>query len=159
MQHMTTFPYKEGSVFQVPLKNGAAALGVVARKPKGGKIVLGYFFSASASGAQGIELAHDLKAGEASHIFIFGDPYIKSGRWPIVGEINNWSRETWPVPKFLSRDPLSGKNYLVTYSDSNLILHESREPCGLDTAGYPTDGVGDAEFVEISLTRSAVGLA
>ena len=70
---MTKPPYSEGDVFAVPLTQGGYALGVVARAPKKGPVLLGYFFRDLFSTLPNESRAKNLRAIDAIKIKKFGD--------------------------------------------------------------------------------------
>ena len=82
----------------------------------------------------------------------FGDLGIIQHEWPIIGPTPNWNRDSWPVPHFVRKDPISGDLYVVEYSDS------LRESCSRmvpqsDAIALPQDGLAGYGAVEIQLTK------
>jgi hypothetical protein len=112
-------PYREGSVFLVPLSGGGYARGVVARAAPKGKILLGYFFGPRLSSGEAGTSA-ELRPSDAVLRVRFGDLGLIRGEWPVLGVLPSWSRSEWPMLQFVRRDPLGKmKPRLVEYSDED----------------------------------------
>jgi hypothetical protein len=43
--------------------------------------------------------------------------YLRDGNWPIIGRLQNWVRDEWPLPVFYRDDLLRG-TVLVQYDDN-----------------------------------------
>lgn len=112
----------EGSYVSAPITEGGTAIGIIARKFKGG-FLLCYFFvvssTVSPSDYQEDPALFNLKtAGEADLICICSDMGIVTGTWRIHEHLPNWRRESWPVPLFGGEYPaLSGRMWLFEYND------------------------------------------
>jgi hypothetical protein len=63
--------------------------------------------------------------------------------------VPNWHRAEWPMPNFVRRDPISGKAWLVRYSDTD-PLHSVSEllPNYDDFVSLASDGLYGAEAAE-----------
>lgn len=145
-------PYSEGSVFLVPLKEGAYARGVVARASNEGKGLLGYFFGPSILSMDAVPL-DDLHPATAIMRVIFGDLGLINGEWPILGTVPNWDRSKWPMPNFVRRDPLGRlKPTLVRHSDTDPMRVEAEYIID-DDSGLETDSLSGYGAVEIKLTK------
>jgi hypothetical protein len=138
---MKALPYKEGGIFSVPLGARVDCLGVIARAPRKGGLVLAYFFERTSVAALSPRTAVDVAK--------VGNLYLMEGRWSVVAEVPNWRKETWPVPLLRRREPLSGRVYLVRYDDE---LHAVDE-CQVehDAGNYPEDVVWGARAAEAKL--------
>ena len=131
-------PYSEGSVCRVPLRDGGAARGVVARAPRRGKVLFGYFFGPRLSATEPIR-TDDLRPGEAALKLMFGDLGLINGEWTLHGRVPNWDRSEWPMPDFVIRDPLGmRKPILVRYSDVDPNRVEAQHQID-DDSGLPAD--------------------
>src|SRR4051794_4237602 len=92
---------REGAIFSVPLDDGRYALGVAARRsPRTGKplIIVGYFF-----GPYAVQWADSTRSGirradSARAILRCGLLNLHNGIWTIVGQIDPWHRDNWPLP-------------------------------------------------------------
>ena len=110
--------YAEGSVFLIPLRKGGFGRGVVARSAPRGKVLLGYFFGPRLE-AKARATLDGLGPEFAVARARFGDLGLINGDWPVIGKVANWDRTSWPMPDFVRREPISGKAWLVRYSDAD----------------------------------------
>lgn len=144
--------YAEGDWFAVPLREGGYAVGVVARaNPKAA--LLGYFFGPPQAEVPRLEHVADLKPGDAVLVGKFGHLGIIGGTWPILGRVDGWDRDEWPMPVFVRYEELTGRSFHVFYdeNDPNRLLREEQIAPGTDEQG-PKDGLMGAGFVEKVLT-------
>jgi hypothetical protein len=145
-------PYSEGSVFRIPLGDGGAARGVVARAAPEGKILFGYFFGPRLLPSDAVT-TDCLRPSKAILQGRFGDLGLINGEWTLHGRVPNWNRAEWPMPDFVRRDPLGrGKHFLVRYSDLNPLRVEREHPID-DDRGLPSDLLSGYGAIEIKLTR------
>lgn len=145
-------PYKEGTLFFVPLRNGGYARGVVARAGGEGKVLFGYFFGPRQPSADAADLA-DLDPAKAILRVRFGDLGLINGEWPIRGQIPGWNRAQWLMPDFVRKDPLGRKGpVLVRYSDADPARVEMETPT-TDHAELGVDSISGYGSVEIKLTK------
>lgn len=146
-------PYKEGTVFLVPLRTGGYGRGVVARCSPKGKIVFGYFFGPRVIG---MEERHfdDLSPEQTVLRLRFGDLGLIDGKWPIVGLIPNWKRPHWPMPDFIRVEDRIGdeRKYLVRYSDSDPSIRLFETP-QIENSDLQPDVLSGCGLVEIKLTK------
>jgi hypothetical protein len=150
---MRKLRYKEGDVFAVPLEGGGFCLGVVARMPRGGKLLLGYFFGPRLDRVPGADEVPKLRPGKAAKVVIFGDLFLMKGRWPVVSRIKDWNRSDWPMPKFVRREELSKRAFLVTYCEDDPTIVVSEERCDFNISGFEIDSVWGAGFAEAVLAK------
>jgi hypothetical protein len=150
---MKKLPYIEGDIFALPLEQGGYALGVVARASKLGKTLLGYFFARCLESVPRSEDVQDLLPGSAIWKVRFGDLYLMSGRWPIVGHVGNWHRIEWPMPKFLRTDPLTGRAKVISYKDDDPNRSCREEAVHGDYSGLERDGTYGAGVVEHHMSK------
>jgi hypothetical protein len=148
-------PYSEGTWFAVPLGNGGAAVGVVARMDGKGR-AFGYFFGpkrASIPDASDLLTLRPLNAVWSGR---FGDLGILNGTWPVISRDIPWSREDWPLPPFIRVDRIGSRAWKAIYS--NDLQLESDEPCSPALATrYPEDALDGFRAVEIHLTKLLQG--
>jgi len=149
---MTDLNYREGDIFVVPLRNGGFSVGVIARSPKDGKVLLGYFFRVRSEWSPNMTLPK-LEPKDAVKVARFGDLAIIKGNWRIIGRVPEWNRAEWKMPKFLRKDDLAKCAWLVTYADDDPNEQISIEACPFDATGYEKDSLLGAGFVEMMLTR------
>jgi hypothetical protein len=152
---MKKLPYREGDIFAVPLQEGGFVLGVVARMPKGGKILLGYFFKEKFFS---VPRPHDLPVllpENVVKVVKFGDLSLMTGEWPVVGRVPDWDRADWPIPKFIRRDDVTKRAWLISYADDNPGQEIAEERCDFEASGYERASLLGAGLVEILMSRLA----
>jgi hypothetical protein len=145
--------YQEGDLFGVSLRGGGWCLGVVARKPKGGKVLLGYFFDPRLHELPSIDNLPSLIPSKARRVARFGDLNLIKGKWPIIGRITNWRRADWPMPQFISHDPLVNRAYLITYADDDPAEIIDKKLCSNIVSNYAEAGLWGAGYTEIILDK------
>ena len=139
-----------GTMFLVPLRDRGFALGVLARADGKG-CAFGYFFGPRLSGPE--EIRVDIVLPEyALLVGMFGDLELLRGKWPIVGEVEPWSLELWPLPPLCRVDEKVGRAWLSTYGDTLECLTEQEIDCA-KARDYHYDRLMGAGAVEIRLTN------
>jgi hypothetical protein len=142
----------EGTWFAVPLRSKGFAAGVIARTAPSGGVVLAYFFSSVWDHPPSLDRIRDVRPEAAIRVLRTGDLGFLEGTWPIIGRDPNWRREEWPTPRFIRRDELSQRAWIVQYSDRDPNCVESEIPTSYDTELEENDLYGSGA-VEIVLTR------
>jgi hypothetical protein len=142
-------PYKEGTWFAIPLRQGGYAVGRVARHTPVGKIILAYLFGPKREQIPTLDGIRNLEPGEAVRVVRVGDLGLVDGSWPVIGDSVPWERERWSMPAFIRRDDLGRAAWRVLYSDDdpNTILSEQRVPyetTELESAGLYGDQAAEA---------------
>lgn len=144
-------PYREGTVFLVPLRNGGYARGVVARMSAKGKVLFGYFFGPRHSSREVTPL-DDLDPVSAVRRMMFGDLGLINGEWPICGTVPSWNRSLWPMPDFMRKDEVSERAWLVRRSDNDPSIIDEEYPTDYDSTLAP-DSLYGYGAVELVLTK------
>lgn len=144
-------PYKEGSWFAIPLKEGGYALGLIARQKKA--LILGYFFGPRYPTVPTLNDAVGLGHADAMQRMIFGDLELLNGLWPVLGELPDWERSKWPMPNFSHKDSLSDQMYLRIYDENTLEDIGERRISADEARNLPEDGTFGAGAVRIVLSR------
>lgn len=108
--------YREGTVFLVPLRSGDFARGLVARASKRGKIIFGCFWGPRITKQSDVSF-DDLLPSTCVLKCRFGDLGLINRSWPILGQIPNWERDSWPMPEFESRNVEAGGKKLISKYD------------------------------------------
>jgi Immunity protein 26 len=124
-------PYREGTWFAVPLRDGGFAAGIVARAAKKGEVLLCYFFGPRRQSVPRLAEVEKLPAKSACLVIKVGDLGLIRGNWPIIGELASWNRSNWPMPVFIRREMLPPYvNWLVFLSDTDpaKTIKEERTP-------------------------------
>ena len=145
-------PYREGTWFGVPLRQGGFAVGLVARATAKGKVILCYFFGSRHTTVPALPEVERLKPSDAIRIIRVGDLGLIRGEWPIIGQANSWERSHWPMPPFARLDPLSRKAWRVYHSDSDPNLIDREEPEQYEST-LEDDGLFGAGAAELVLTK------
>jgi hypothetical protein len=147
---MKKLPYKEGDVFAVPLGDGSFGIGLVARAPKRGRILLGYFFGNRFTHVPAEQELPELTPQNALKVIRFGDLSLFESEWPNITHLVNFNRADWPIPKFVRRNPFSQRGWLVTYDDNDPSAQVEEVLGDFGTSEYETDelyGAGAVEFM------------
>lgn len=149
-----TFPYSEGTVFSVPLREGGFARGIVARAAPLEACIFGYFFGPKQASVAELGL-EDMRPENAILSAIFGDLGLMNGEWTVIGALPNWQRKEWPMPDFVRRDDIGKRAWRVRYSDNDPSKVESEQPTDFDT-NLPPNWSSGYGSVELKLTMLLV---
>jgi hypothetical protein len=151
---MKQLPYREGAWFAVPLRDGGYACGVVARMAPTGGVLVGYFFGPRRVKVQSLEELRALRPEQAVLVQRFGDLHLVDDKWPILGYLDGWRRDDWPMPAFGRYIEIDEKAWRVVYQndDPNSVPRETR--ISVEEAQHlPDNGLLGAGLAEIMLTR------
>lgn len=124
-------PYRNGSIFQVPLGGGAVAFGVCARHDGRG-LMLVYFFW---------EKTPDLRAEQAVLVAQVGDLGLLEGHWQVVGAVDDFAPERWPVPLFRCYQDPPGRWVVRDYNDKLERVNKEVRVTAAEVEGLPDDGL------------------
>lgn len=151
--------YKEGDWFAVPLSGPGYGVGVIARaQPKYGGVLLGYFFGPGRVNVPSLGEVESLTPADAVLVRRFGHMKIRQGRWPIIGNRNEWSRTNWPMPVFIRR-PSMGPAMLVTYADDDPNrMVSSAKTDNADSVSAVPEGLLGAALVATLLAKKIQGI-
>jgi len=115
--------------------------------------LLGYFFGPHRDALPSLIDVQGLAPSDAVLVGKFGHLGLTRGTWPILGRLDEWNRDAWPMPVFVRYEELSGRSFNVIYDEddpSSLVREEEILP-GTAEQG-PKDGLMGAGFVERVLT-------
>lgn len=146
-------PYKEGTWFAVPLRQGGFAIGLIARTTPRGKVILGYFFGPRRESVPTVSEISGLFPDDAIRILRFGDLALIEGKWPVIDHCVPWDRSNWPMPPFVRIDDISGKLWKVYYSDTDPNRALKEEPISGEGVFGERDAVLGSGAVELVLTE------
>lgn len=142
--------YEEGDWFTVPLTHGGYAVGLVARRPRRGTVILGYFFGPPRKTLPAAEDLAALRAEQAQFVCRLKDTALHRGVWRTVGRCAHWRRKDWPMPAFFHREGLSGRGIRIEYDGDNLTTPAREVPASIPDASLPEDVVLDeARLLEV----------
>ncbi len=148
--------YKEGSLFSVPLRSGGFGVGLVARSTKRGPIILAYLFNKKFTKHPELTDLPSFSAKDAATVIRVGDLGLIRGEWKILGDIPNWDRSLWKFPKFIRREPFTGRILLVTFSEDDPAVYLYEERITEEEARHlGLSSVSGAGAAEIHLTEVA----
>jgi hypothetical protein len=143
--------YTEGTWFAVTLDRGGFAVGVVARATKKGPVILVYLFGPKRETVPSLAEVAGLDPSMALKAIRIGDLHLIDGKWPILGRLPEWQRESWPMPMFTRSPPFLNHAYHVRYSDVDpgCVVSEAKVPLG--GFMFDEDGGYGAGAVEIEM--------
>jgi hypothetical protein len=145
-------PYREGSWFAVPLKNGGYATGLVARLSPQGKVMLAYLFGPTHWTLPTLAEVQELKPADALKVIRTGDVAVANGRWPVIGNMVNYRREDWPVPMFIRRADALKRAWQATYADDP-AKPEREVSVPYETQGLESDSLYGYGSTELLMTK------
>lgn len=145
--------YREGDWFAVPLQDGGYGVGIVARADLKG-VTLGYFFGPKREAVPSLEEVAQLRPVDAVLVGMFGDLGLIRNEWPVIGSVEGWDRNEWPMPVFVRYEELTGRTFHVFYDPDhpNRVIREEQVPPGEAEQG-PQDGLMGFGYTEAVLTR------
>ena len=151
---MKQLPYREGAWFAVPLRGGGYGVGVVARMAPTGRVLTGYFFGPKRAEAPSLDELRRARPDQAVLVQRFGDLHLVDEKWPILGYLDDWRRDDWPMPAFGRHVEIDEKAWRVEYQNDNpnSVPRETRISVE-ESQRLPDDGLLGAGLVEIMLTR------
>jgi hypothetical protein len=151
-------PYREGQFFLLPLARatGQYAVGLIARVPPRGNVLLGYFFGPRRSSAPGQEWLNGLRPEHAVLACRFKDAQLYRGEWRLLSVLEGFDRSQWPLPAFHrfegSATTVPGieatQDWRVEYSDTNLITPVSERAAAALDLKLVDDVAFDATLLE-----------
>jgi hypothetical protein len=111
-------PYQEGSLFQLPLRDGRGARGLVSRLDPSSGLIVAYFFGPAAQRPWATRPARTALAlpPRPEHIAGCPDDYLRRRRWPILGQLEPAAWSSWPQPPYdrpPSMSTFAGTSYLM----------------------------------------------
>jgi hypothetical protein len=152
---------KEATVVSMKLDDERYAVGVIARiertkrrKPMG---ICVYFFG---------PFKHDQKESVLLDKFFMGlNPVAKvntsaldiySGEWKIVGQLEPWNRDDWPLPEFYQHEEFRGVTYRIVLDENDLLTPVVREEIS-DTTGLEVNVLHGSEAARRLVSNQCAG--
>jgi Immunity protein 26 len=153
-------PLTEGAFFAIPIDPGQFGVGLIARAPRRGGILLGYFFGPRRVRAPETSWMESRLPAHAVLVARFRDQALFRGQWPLLHRWGGFDRSQWPVPPFhrfdgsvtLSPGAIAVTDWRVEYGDDNLITPVDEQPAFGPDLRLDDDAVFDARSL-----REAVG--
>ena len=80
--------------------------------------VLGYFFGPLIKNREDVVI-DDFVSNPNNKLYMarFGDPVIIKGEWEVVGSIDPWDRDQWPMPVFTYHDEIKNQLFIRHLND------------------------------------------
>lgn len=152
---------KEGQFFVLPLGGGDIAVGLVARAPRRGGVLLGYFFGPRRREAPGQQWLESQHAHNAAYVCRFKDMPLFRGEWRLLGMHPKFVRAEWPVPPFHRFDGSATQvpgvdavlHWRVEYADDNLIMPIRERPADANDQKLVDDIVCDGTLLAEEVGR------
>lgn len=144
-------PYREGTWFAMPLRQGGYVVGRVARH-SGDGCVLGYFFGPKRDTIPRLDELGELAPHSAIRVMRFGDLGLLNGRWTVIGENPGWEKEEWPMPIFTRKDSVTKTAIIIIYDDNNPLVELSNRQIPFETSGIEGDSLSGAGAAETKLS-------
>lgn len=152
-----------GTWFALPLPSGGWALGLVARRGavEGRRplAIFCYFFGPRVEQPHHFDLS--LHRGPTDRILFAqtSERALLNGRWIILGKLDGFTKESWPMPPFRT-DGIGGgpdwqrRVFLRPYNDD--LERAGREECVVvrDLSEYPVDSSYGYEAMEHAVDKS-----
>ena len=129
--------FGEGDWFGLPVKGGGWALGVIARRRPRSPVLLGYFFGPRRPEPPVLADVEGLTAEDAAFVCIFGYQGLKNEEWPVLGKLDDWDRDAWPMPVFIRRPKLTNRILRIYYDPDDPNKEIRNQPA---LPGEPVDG-------------------
>ena len=131
-----TVRLEEGRFFLLPVERGQYAVGLIARAPRRGGVLLGYFFGPRRTTAPVDAWLNALHPQQAAFVCRFKDAALFRGEWKLLCTLAGFDRTQWPVPAFHRFDSSvthvpggsAVTDWRVEYGDDNLIVPKSESP-------------------------------
>ncbi len=131
-----TVRFQEGQFFLLPVERGQYAVGLIARMPRRGGVLLGYFFGPRRNSAPGDDWLNGLHPQQAALVCRFKDSALFRGDWKLLCSLAGFERAKWPVPPFHRFDSSvthvpggsTVTDWRVEYGDENLIVPLNETP-------------------------------
>lgn len=144
---------QEGTWFAFPLLRGGFCIGLVARETR--NILLAYFFNGIWKAIPTLDKLRDLSPDDAVRVLRVGALGFTKGSWVAIGSDPAWDRRRWPIPKFVRKERIEERAWIVEYSDTNPNKVVSEVPAAYDT-DLELDGLYGAQAAE-SVMNSILG--
>jgi len=157
----------EGQFFLLPVERGQYAIGLIARVPRRGGVLLGYFFGPRRTSPPNDEALNSLHPQQAAFVCRFKDSALFRGEWKLLCMLKGFDRAHWPVPGFHRFDgsathvPASSAvtDWRVDYGDDNLIVPLSETPADATDLKLGDDIAYDAQLLAKEVGHRVVELA
>lgn len=101
---------RPGTWIGIPLPNGGFALGLIARRAesrKRSRKIFVYLFGPRSNDLSDLKSYLNRAASECLRFGFTWDQEVLTGRWPVIGKVEDFRPDDWPIP-LLKRGPFGG---------------------------------------------------
>jgi Immunity protein 26 len=116
--------------------------------------VFSYFFGPRRAHVPDLAELKNLRASDAILVRQFGDLGLLEGEWPVIGRLENWRMEDWPLPDFGHVDNMTGKAWRVRYPDDLSGLGQRIPGSSEEAKALPPDVLSGSGALEIHLAKA-----
>ncbi len=128
--------FSEGQFFMLPVERGQYAVGLIARAPRRGGVLLGYFFGPRRISDPSAEWLDARLPKQAVLVCRFKDVPLFRGDWRLLTPLAGFDRRQWPVPAFhrfegsVTYVPGGSAvtDWRVEYGDDNMVTPLTEAP-------------------------------
>ena len=103
------------------MQDGGYCVGVVARASGQGNL-LGYFYDTRYATVPAQNEWPQFDPQKAFLKLRMSDEDLLRGVWPILGIVEDWKKEEWPVPYYIRRNTFQGKSFTETFSGNGVSI-------------------------------------
>jgi hypothetical protein len=162
-----TVQFQEGQFFLLPVERGQYVVGLIARMPRRGGVLLGYFFGPRRTSPPIDTWLNSLHAQQAAYVCRFKDSSLFRGEWKLLCSLEGFDRAHWPLPAFHRFDSsvthvpggVVVTDWRVAYGDENLIVPLSETPAEPPDLKLGEDIAYDAQLLAKEIGQRVTGLA
>lgn len=150
---MKKVKYVDGDIFVFPLRNNGFGVGLIAHHNKG--MIVGYFLNEKFKRIPKTdELNLKFEKKNIIYICIFGQLGLKNEEWKLIGRLDKFKKEDWPIPEFKRSVMFLEETWLGVSYDKELSIDTIERKITKEVAeNMPDDGLAGHGFVEIKMTK------
>ncbi|MCX7057479.1 MAG: Imm26 family immunity protein [Proteobacteria bacterium] len=158
---------REGQFFLLPLERSQYAVGLVARAPRRGGVLLGYFFGPRRIAEPSRDWLNSRLPLHAVFVCRFKDTSLFRSEWRQLDALSAFKRADWPVPAFHRFEGSvtyipggsSVTDWRVEYNDDNMVMPVSEAPAQGADLRLTDDLVYDARLLATEVGERIAGSA
>jgi len=158
---------REGQFFLLPLDSSQYAVGLVARAPRRGGVLLGYFFGPRRIAEPSRDWLNSRLPSHAVFACRFKDTSLFRSEWRQLDVLSTFKRADWPVPAFHRFEGSvtyipggsSVTDWRVEYNDDNMVMPVSEAPAQGADLRLTDDLVYDGRLLATEVGERIAGSA
>jgi hypothetical protein len=155
----------EGQFFLLPVERGQYAVGLIARAPRRGGVLLGYFFGPRRIEEPSMQWLNARIPSQAVLVCRFKDTPLFRGEWRLLGSLAGFDRARWPVPAFHRFEGSvtyipggsSVTDWRVEYADDNMVMPQAEAPAQAADLKLTDDLVYDGRMLAVEVGERIAG--